>query len=268
MRVGGIFFCEPMQERQRYNYMKTVKQTLLERRSIRRYEREAVSDEQMDFIYEAIRNTPTSYNGQQFSVIDITDQQLKEQLYELTGQKQIKTCSHFMLFCADFNKISIGAKAKEIDMPAFTDTADGLIVGTVDAALAMMSALTAAESMGLGTCCIGYARTAAPEAISALLELPQKVYAVCGLAIGVPRELPDLKPKQPKQLVVQHNKYSTEGMEQAILDYDAEITHYNATRAGTKSSNDWVSHIVGYYREAMNYHMLQALKNQGFDPQR
>ena len=45
----------------------------------------------LDFIYEAIRNAPTSYNGQQFSVIAVTDQALKEQLYEITGQKQIKT---------------------------------------------------------------------------------------------------------------------------------------------------------------------------------
>ena len=48
--------------------MKDIKSTLLERRSIRRYEREDIPAESMDFIYEAIRNTPTSYNGQQFSV--------------------------------------------------------------------------------------------------------------------------------------------------------------------------------------------------------
>ncbi|WP_290372754.1 nitroreductase family protein, partial [uncultured Muribaculum sp.] len=84
--------------------MKDVKSTLLDRRSIRRYERDDIPQETMDLIYEAIRNTPTSYNGQQFSVIDIDDQSVKEKLYELTGQKQIKTCRRFMLFCADYNK--------------------------------------------------------------------------------------------------------------------------------------------------------------------
>lgn len=78
--------------------MKDIKSTLLERRSIRRYEREDIPAESMDFIYEAIRNTPTSYNGQQFSVIDVDDQAIKEKIYELTGQKQIKTCRHFLLF--------------------------------------------------------------------------------------------------------------------------------------------------------------------------
>ena len=132
----------------------------------------------------------------------------------------------------------------------------------------MMSAVTAACSMGLGTCCIGYARTANPEAISQLLKLPQHVYVVCGLAIGVPRELPDLKPKQSTELVVHHNIYGTEDMTAGLMAYDAEVTHYNATRAGSKSTNDWTDHILGYYREAMNYRMLDALKKQGFDPQR
>lgn len=248
--------------------MKSVRQTLLERRSIRRYEREQLTDEQLTLIYEAIRNTPTSYNGQQYSVIDVHDQPLKERLYELTGQKQIKTCSHFFAFCADFNKIIAGAEAKGVAMPPIYDTADGLILGTVDAALAMMSALTAAESMGLGTCCIGYARTANPTEISRELGLPQHVYLVCGMAVGVPREMPDLKPKQPASLVIHQNRYNAEGMADRILDYDRTVTEYNATRSGTKSDNDWVSHIVGYYVEAMNYTMLDALRARGFNPKK
>ena len=82
--------------------MKSVKESLLERRSIRRYEREQVNPDDMRLIFEAIRNTPTSYNGQQFSVIDVTDPEMKLKLYALIGQKQVKTCSHFLLFLVDF----------------------------------------------------------------------------------------------------------------------------------------------------------------------
>lgn len=242
---------------------------MMERRSIRRYEREPVTQEQMDFIFEAIRNTPTSYNGQQFSVIDVDDQELKLKLYELTGQKQIKTCSRFLAFCADFHKITLMSGVKDVAMPPFTSTADGLIVGTVDAALAMMSAVTAAGSLGLGTCCIGYARTAAPAEISSLLRLPQGVYLVCGLAIGVPREMPDLKPKQPREAMIHHNEYSDDlPLVDALEKYDAEVTAYNAVRAGSKTTNDWATHIISYYVEAMNYNMLDALRAQGFDPRK
>lgn len=242
---------------------------MMERRSIRRYEREPVTQEQMDFIFEAIRNTPTSYNGQQFSVIAIDDQELKLKLYELTGQKQIKTCSRFLAFCADFHKITLMSGVKDVAMPPFTSTADGLIVGTVDAALAMMSAVTAAGALGLGTCCIGYARTAAPAEISSLLRLPQGVYLVCGLAIGVPREMPDLKPKQPREAMVHNNKYSDDlPLVNALEKYDAEVTAYNAVRTGSKTTNDWATHIISYYVEAMNYNMLDALRARGFDPRK
>lgn len=245
--------------------MKTVKDTLCGRRSVRRYEREAISAENMALIYDAIRNTPTSYNGQQFSVIDVTDRELKERLYEMTGQKQIKTCNHFMAFCADYNKIRTAARAKGIEMPEFENTVDGLIVATVDATLAMMSAVVAAESVGLGTCCIGYARTADPEGIARALELPKGVYVVCGLALGIPREEPDLKPKQPLSLIVHSNHYRTDDLTADLMAYDTEVATYNETRSGTKSTNDWAAHIISYYVEAMNYDMLRHLALRGFN---
>lgn len=244
---------------------KSVKETLLTRRSIRRFEREAITQEQLDFIYEAIRNTPTSYNGQQFTVIDVDDQELKEKLYAIIGQKQIKTCNRFMAFCIDYNRIASFAKNEGVDMPAFNDTMDGVIVGITDASLAMMSAVAAADSIGLGCCCIGYARTANPKAVAEALNLPKGVFVVCGLSLGVPREMPDMKPKMPASLLIHHNGYRADDMMAELKAYDDEIHQYNATRAGTTSDNDWLRHILSYYTEALGYNMLEALKERGFD---
>lgn len=247
--------------------MKSVRESLLDRKSIRRYEREAISDEDMNFIFEAIRNTPTSYNGQQFSVIDISDQALKQQLYELTNQKQLKTCNRLLIFLSDYNKISQLAKTKNLEMPGITDTMDGVIIGVIDASLAMMSAVVAAESLGLGSNCVGYLRTVDPAKVAELLKLPKGVFVVCGLAIGIPRENPDLKPKQPVDVMVYRNCYEhdTEKMVRRLAEYDAEVTEYNKTRAGATSDNDWVSHILGYYRHALDYRILDYLKAQGYD---
>lgn len=243
---------------------KTVENTLLERRSIRRYEYDPVKAEDMEFIYAAIRNTPTSYNGQQFSVIDITDRDIKEKLYEITGQKQIKTCSHFMVFVADYHKMSVAWAAKGVAPSSFPRTVDGYTVGVIDASLALMSAIVAAESRGLGTCSIGYVRTADPEAVSRLLKLPEGVCLVCGLAIGVPREMPDLKPKQPEQLLIHRDTYDTSDEAELLTEFDRHITEYNTTRAGGSSDNDWISHITDYYREGEKYDMLAADRAQGF----
>lgn len=247
--------------------MLDVKESLLERTSVRRYEREAIPAETMEFIYRAVENTPTSYNGQQFSVIDIDDQELKEKLYELTNQKQLKTCNRLLIFCSDYNKISLLARKKGLQMPPFTDTMDGVTIGIIDASLAMMSAVVAAQAAGLGSNCVGYLRTVDPRAVAEILQLPKGVFVVCGLALGVPREHPDLKPKQPSSLVFHRNHYrqDVEKIVEELEAYDEVVKHYNRTRSGGTTDNDWVAHILSYYDHAMHYRILDYLKDQGYD---
>ncbi len=247
--------------------METVEKSLLERTSVRRYERESIPEETMEFIFAAIRNTPTSYNGQQFSVIDISDQALKEKLYELTNQKQLKTCNRLLIFCSDYNKISLLAQKKGLEVPEFTNTMDGVIIGIIDASLAMMSAVVAAQAAGLGSNCVGYLRTVDPAKVSELLQLPKGVFVVCGLALGIPREHPDLKPKQQNSTVFFKNHYTSDNdkLVEDLSKYDEEISHYNATRSGTTTDNDWCGHILEYYKHAMQYQILDYLKAQGYD---
>lgn len=247
--------------------MESVKDSLLLRTSVRRYEREVIPQETMEFIYKAVENTPTSYNGQQFSVIDIDDQDLKLKLYELTGQKQIKTCNRLLIFLSDFNKISLLADKKGLKMPAITDCMDGVMLGIIDASLAMMSAVVAAQACGLGSNCIGYLRTVDPKAVAELLGLPKGVFVVCGLALGIPREHPDLKPKQSTPLVFHRNHYrhDNEKMIEELEAYDEVVKHYNATRAGGTTTNDWVAHILDYYDHATRYQILLYLNEQGYN---
>lgn len=247
--------------------MESVEKSLLERTSVRRYEREAIPEDTMEFIFNAIRNTPTSYNGQQFSVIDISDQQLKEQLYELTNQKQLKTCNRLLIFCSDYRKISLLAEKKGVDMPEFTNTMDGVVIGIIDASLAMMSAVVAAQAAGLGSNCVGYLRTVDPAKVAEILHLPKGVFVVCGLALGIPREHPDLKPKQPKETVFFKNRYCDDEAKLVddLAEYDRIVTHYNETRSGGTTTNDWCAHIIDYYRHAMDYRILDYLKAQGYD---
>lgn len=247
--------------------MKNVKDAILNRTSVRRYEREAIPEETMDFIYKAILNTPTSYNGQQFSVIDISDQKLKEELYELTNQKQLKTCNRLLIFCSDYNKITQLADKKGFDVPPFTDTMDGTIIGIIDASLAMMSAVIAAEAAGLGSNCVGYLRTVDPKKVAELLHLPKGVFVVCGLALGVPREHPDLKPKQSADIVFHKNHYTddNDALVAELEKYDDIVKEYNRTRSGGTTDNDWCDHILDYYRHAMDYRILDYLRDQGYD---
>lgn len=243
--------------------MKTLKEVLLDRRSIRRYERRAIEPEKVEFIYEAIRRIPTSYNGQQFSVVAVRDQAKKERLYEITGQKQIKTCALFLLFCTDYHRIRLAGKACGFSMPDYAATIDGHTVGVIDASLAMMAAATAAEGLGLGCCCVGYARTADPAAISELLELPREVTIVCGLTIGYPAEQPDIKPKLPAAAIIHEERYTTdEVLLEEVRAYDQQMREFNRTRAGSKSDNDWIDHTLHYYREEITRTIADYLRER------
>lgn len=247
--------------------MKSVEQALLERRSIRRYEREHIAPEHMDLIHEAIRNTPTSYNGQQFSVIDVSDPDTKLKLYELVGEKQIKTCDHFLVFLSDYHEISVLASEKGVEEPIgpFCHTLDGITVGMIDASLALMSAVAMGEALGLGTCCIGHIRNAHTHEVAELLRLPERAFVVCGLALGIPREMPQMKPKRPTSLVIHSNTYAPDAdMLPQLRAYDEEITEYNRTRSGGTSQNDWCAHIVDYYREGVDFDMLAYVRAQGY----
>lgn len=243
--------------------MKSVKQTLLGRRSIRRYERRAIEPHKINFIFEAIRNTQTSYNGQQFTVISTANPEIKEQLYQLTGQKQVKTSALFLIFCVDFHKLKIAATAKELPVPRIEDSVDGYTVAVIDATLAMQNAVVAAESMGLGTCCIGYTRTASPHQTAQLFKLPEGVAVVCGLAIGYPSEQPEMKPKLPMSLVIHTDYYRSDDMSRELMEYDVQVTAYNATRSGDKTTNDWVSHILAYNAE--KHDLAEYLQEQGLN---
>ena len=246
--------------------MKTFEDILIRRRSVRRYERQTIEPEKLQFIYEAIRNTPTSYNGQQFSVLAVTDPEIKLKLYEIMGQKQVKTSAVFFLFCMDFHQLELAAKAKGVAFPDYQNSLNGYTVGVVDATLAMHQAMVAAESQGLGTCCIGYARTADPVKTSEILGLPEKVAIVCGLAVGYPSETPDIKPKRPVSLTVFENRYGEdEEITQELLQYDSSICAYNQERSGDKTCNDWAAHILDYHEIEKKKEIELYMKKQKID---
>lgn len=243
--------------------MRSTEELLLERRTVRRYTRDRIEPEKLKAIYEAIRNTPTSYNGQQFSVIEVNDQNTKEDIYAMTGQKQIKTCPTFLLFCLDLHKLQVAAGTKGIDSPAFGETMNGYTVGVIDASLAMMSAVVTAESLGLGSCCVGYARTADPRKLSQMLGLPKRVAIVCGLTLGYPAETPDLKPKLPLELVIHRERYTPDGeMAPALKEYDQQVQRYNTSRSGGTTDNDWTVHILEYHRHSMQEDIREYLFEQ------
>jgi FMN reductase (NADPH) len=187
------------------------------RRTIRNYKPEPLAEGDLDRIIEAGRRAPSGALGQIYSVVRVTDADLRERLATLSGDQQhIRDAAEFFVFCLDVHRAR-----RLIEHRGGTYDAGPRIAihyGTMDALLLAANMATAAEALGYGTCFIGGVLNNL-DAIARELQLPEGVLPVVGLTVGVPDEesTPTRKPRLPRELVFHENAYR----EPAPPDLDA-----------------------------------------------
>ncbi len=202
---------------------------LLNRRSYRNFDTNYKLDNQeLDLILKASKQAPSSMNLQLYSIIVVDNQELKEKIFELNPRNpQIKDCSVFFVYVMDFYRSQLASKqygtAFEIE-----DKQDTLLLGSIDASLAMQNAIIASESLGLKSVCIGGVRGIAKE-ISELLQLPDYVFPICGLCIGKTLDENSNHVKPRIEGNVFFNQYDL-NQEEAIKSYDEVMEKYSDAR--------------------------------------
>ena len=197
--------------------------------SVRRFKEEAIPQEDLNTILSAGQMASSWKNFQSYSVILVRSQEKKDALFELVPQEAIRQSAAFLLFVGDLNRAEKGARLH-------TDTfqpqgVEGLLITSVDAALAGQNTLLAAESLGYGGVIIGLVRYKSVE-IAELFKLPDYTYPVFGIALGVPNQKHDVKPRLPLENVVFEEEYQEQTSE-AIEAYDRVQTEYAGVRATT-----------------------------------
>lgn len=159
----------------------TIKE-LVERQSIRAYEDKPINQEDKKAIIEASVNAPSAGNMQLYSIIDVTDQKIKDQLAILCdNQPFIAKAKMVLIFCADYQKWFEAFTDLALN-PRHPDVGD-LLLSIEDAMIAAQNSVTAAWSLGIGSCYIGDIMENY-EKIIALFKLPQYVYPACMLVYG------------------------------------------------------------------------------------
>lgn len=197
--------------------------------SVRRFKEEAIPQEDLNTILSAGQMASSWKNFQSYSVIVVRSQEKKEALYELVPQEAIRQSAAFLLFVGDLNRAEKGVRIH-------TDTfqpqgVEGLLITSVDAALAGQNTLLAAESLGYGGVIIGLVRYKSVE-LAELFKLPDYTYPVFGIALGVPNQQHDVKPRLPLENVIFEEEYQEQTTE-AIEAYDRVQTEYAGARATT-----------------------------------
>ena len=247
--------------------MNPVLESLFKHRSIRKYKNQPLEDEKLQLIVKAAQAAPSWCNGEQVSIVVVKDQALKDKIKELCwGQTHVGSCSAFLVFCADFYRVSLAfekaGKTKE-DFEKYMSNIDTLIIGSHDVGISLQNATVAAESLGLGTCHIGAIRNKPLEMVK-LLNLPKYVIPLVGLTVGYPDDDPGLKPRIPPKGVCFENKYNIENAKAGVDEYDEIFKKYLAERETNARDMNWSQRISNTYTSFEFKDDYELLKQQGY----
>ncbi|WP_081815550.1 nitroreductase family protein [Bifidobacterium boum] len=203
--------------------------TLLSRRSIRKFKPDAIDPQTVDTLEAAAQHAASSQFLNDWSAIRITEPSLKAKLAAIGRQEYIATAPLLYVFVLDERRNAMIAEAKGVDT---SEQRFALRYGyrfsqaQNDAVLALHAMETAAESMGLGCVILGSLLNDIPELI-ATLHLPTYTFPVLGLAIGKPDQEPALKPRMPRSMQFFDNTYpSDDTAVRELKAFDAEVHQY------------------------------------------
>ncbi len=173
-----------------------VIETIMSRRSIRKYLDKPVEHEKLATVAKCGINAPNAMNQQQWAVRVVEDQNfIKEttEIFKKAMPEMVKRDANFKNMYRNAPNIIVVATPK------------GDSWGLLNAGLLGENMMIAAKALGLGTCCLGsparfLQANEACKPYVAKLNLP-KDYEICYvLAIGYPDEAPEAKQRDESKI--------------------------------------------------------------------
>src|SRR3989344_2116461 len=180
-------------------------QIVHERYAVKLFDGSKIPESKVNKLLEMIRYAPSSFNIQPWVVKVVTDSKIKERLTPASmNQKQIESCSHLLVFCANKDIAGNIDKLEKLMKKAGASTEYIGIMRGFDKSLseeqklawaqrqtylALGNALNGAKSLGFDSCPMeGFD----PKEYSKILKLPEYIVptALCtiGYAIDKPKQ--------------------------------------------------------------------------------
>jgi len=157
-------------------------QVMQDRRSIRAYTDQVVSQEQLFQVLEAGRIAPSWENKQCWSYVVVSDPALKARLGEVARYNPDRTAfekaTFVLVLCAN---------------PRQSGNYEGKPYYMTDAAISLEHVVLAAAALGLGTCWVGWINE---QAIKDLLGIPENQRVVALTPLGYPAQSPGPRPRK------------------------------------------------------------------------
>lgn len=179
------------------NMNNPVIETIMQRRSIRQYKTTPVEREKLQLVAECGINAPSAINRQKWALRIVDNPDFIDGATAALKKARPEIVAHDKSFRNMFRNapaiICVGVEEKE---DAYTKT---------DAGLLGENMMLAAQSLGLGTCCLGMAADQLnnmPELKEYFdrLNLPEGYKLAYVIAIGYPDEAPAAKPRDKEKI--------------------------------------------------------------------
>lgn len=197
--------------------MNPTLETILNRKSMRAFEKRDIEPEVKSQILEATLRAPTAGNMMLYSILDITDQAIKDTLVKTCdNQPFIARAPMVWIFLADYQRwydyfrysdvpAFCAQRGEEMRLPEEGD----LFLACSDALIAAQNAVIAADACGLGSVYIGDIMENY-ETHQKLLNLPPHVFPIAMLVFGYPTQQQkdrEMTPRFDKKFIVFENQY-------------------------------------------------------------
>lgn len=243
-------------------------ESLIQRKSIRKYQQKEVSKELLNELFEASFRASTVGNMQTYSVVVTREAEGKEKLSPAHfNQPMVKSAPVVLTFCIDLRRFSKWCEQRNAQ-PGYNNF-EWFVTGAVDALLAAQTFCVAAEKKGLGICYLG-TTTYNPHVIVEALNLPELVFPITTVTVGWPAEDPEQVDRLPIEGIVHeefYHDYSPEDID-AIYAYKESLQeNIKFIVENNKETLAQVFTDIRYTKdanEAMSKVLWDTMKKQGF----
>lgn len=191
---------------------------LAARRSHRDFKSDKLDPELVRSLCALALCAPAKSDMQQRDIVIVENADQRAKLMDIIpGNRWMLSAPSFLVFCANNRRQRQIGEWRE--KPFVNDHLDAFFNASVDAGIALATFIAAAESIGLGCCPVSAIRDKSRE-VSDLLELPDNVFAIVGLALGWPLSEGKISMRLPLATTVHTDRFCEDDIAEQIDGYD------------------------------------------------
>lgn len=243
-------------------------ESIKNRRTIRKYTRQDVSDTLLNNLLETSFRASTTGNMQLYSVIVTRDSEMKDKLSPAHfNQPMVKGAPVILTFCADFRRFSLWCEQRKA-IPGYNNF-QSFMNAAMDTLLVTQTFCTLAEENGLGICYLG-TTTYNPQMIIDVLNIPKLVFPLTTISLGYPDGLPNQVDRLPIDGIIhteQYQDYTPESIDRIYGYKESLEENKKFVEENNKETLAQVFTDIRYTLKdniKISENLFKVLKQQGF----